>query len=85
MVSGVRSASAGYGGHISVNVDATADAMSKGSSSHNPETDRVAFLNLSKLFAMQLKRSVPFKNCAIFETEADALAWVLSDEPGDGN
>lgn len=62
---------------------ATADAMSKGSFGHDPETDRVAFISLSKLFGMQLKRSVPFVNSAIFENEDDALAWVLSDEPGD--
>ena len=64
---------------------ATAEAMSKGSFSHDPERDRVAFICLSKLFGMQLKRSVPFVNSAIFENEDDALAWVMSDEPENAN
>lgn len=64
---------------------ATAEEMAKGSFRHDPLTDRVAFICSSKLFALQIRRSVPFMTASIFETEEDALAWLLSDQPGDMN
>ena len=64
---------------------ATADAMASGSSNYDPQWDRVAFVCLSKLFAMQLKRSLPGMHSGFFETEDDALAWLLSDKPDDAN
>ena len=64
---------------------ATAEAMANGSANYDPQRDRVAFICLSKLFGMQLKRSIPSVISAFFEDEAEALAWVLSDEPNDAN
>lgn len=64
---------------------ATADAMANGSFSYDRQTDRVAFICQSKLFAMQLKRSVPAVISAYFEDEAEALTWLLSDEPDNAN
>ena len=64
---------------------ATAEAMANGATNYDPQRDRVAFICLSKLFGMQLKRSIPLVISAFFEDEAEALAWVLSDERDEAN
>lgn len=64
---------------------ATAEAMANGSTNYDPQRDRVAFICLSKLFGMQLKRSVPSVISGYFEDEAEALAWVLSNEQEGAN
>ena len=60
---------------------ATANAMANGQINYDRQRDRVAFVCLSKLFAMQLKRGVPSIHSGYFESEEDALAWLLSDNP----
>ena len=64
---------------------ATAEAMANGSTNYDQQRDRVAFICLSKLFGMQLKRSIPLVISAFFEDEDEALAWLLSDEPDAAN